>query len=49
MPSVEESLRGKGDKTLGRVRLRKKKYHFHLGHHNENSFVEKPKNLAFHV
>ena len=38
-----------GDKTLGRVRLRTKKYHFHLGHHNENSFVGKPKDLAFHV
>ena len=29
-----------GDKTLGGVRLREKKYHFHLGHHNKNSFVE---------
>ena len=36
-------------KSLGRARLRKKKYHFHLGHHNENSFAGKPKDLAFHV
>ena len=39
----------KGDKTLGGVRLREKKYHFHLGHHNKNSFVGKPKDLAVHV
>ena len=38
-----------GDKTLGGVRLREKKYHFHLGHHNKNSFVGKPKDLAVHV
>ena len=41
--------KGPGDKTLGRVRLRKKIYHFHLGHHNEISFVGMPKDLAFHV
>ena len=39
----------KGDKTLGGVRLREKKYHFHLGHHNKNSFVGKPKDLAVHA
>ena len=38
-----------GEKTLGGVRLREKKYHFHLGHHNKNSFVGKPKDLAVHV
>ena len=38
-----------GDKTLGGVRLREKKYHFHLGHYNKNSFVGKPKDLAVHV
>ena len=38
-----------GDKTLGGVRLREKKYRFHLGHHNKNSFVGKPKDLAVHV
>ena len=38
-----------GDKTLGGVRLREKKYHFHLGHYNNNSFVGKPKDLAVHV
>ena len=38
-----------GDKTLGGVRLREKKDHFHLGHHNKNSFVGKPKDLAVHV
>ena len=38
-----------GDKTLGGVRLREKKYHFQLGHYNKNSFVGKPKDLAVHV
>ena len=40
---------GNGDKTFGGVRLREKKYHLHLGHHNKNSFVGKPKDLAVHV
>ena len=35
-----------GDKTLGGVRLKEKKYHFHLGHHNENSFVGKIKGFG---
>ena len=39
----------KGDKTLGGVRLREKKYHFHLSHYNKDSFVGKPKDLAVHV
>ena len=46
---VDDAGQYYGDKTLGGVRPREKKYHFHLGHHNKNSFVGKPKDLAVHV
>ena len=38
-----------GETTLGRACLKWKMNHFHLGHHNENSYVGKTKDLEFHV